>query len=210
MLLLLYGCQTTNIREDYSLETNSASNIAIVVGTVSQNLSSSKLTVSEFRIDQQNDNKTKTVYSQITNEIIGSLANKYEYQDAHSGGRLFVVEIDAGKHQLDYWAINHSNNYLTLHPKVPPPNLEFNIEQGQIMYLGNFHIEIESGKNLFGQKIPIGGIPSINNEYDRDIKYFREKYPKLSTKDVISNVLHEGKWINELNEQEELVIPTSN
>lgn len=207
--IFLHGCQTTNIRDDYSLEESSSANIAIVIGTVSQNLSASKVTVSEFRIDQKNSNPTKTMYSQITNEFLGGLANKYEYQDAHSGGRIFVVEVTAGKHQLDYWAINHNNNYLTIHPKVPPENLEFNIERGQIMYLGNFHIDIESGRNLFNQKIPVGGVPSINNHYERDLKYFQEKYPNLSDQEVINNVLHEGKWLNEITEQEELVIPTS-
>ena len=94
-------------------------------------------------------------------------------------------------------------------PKVPPPKLEFTMEPGQIMYIGNFHLQIESGKNFFGMKIPVGGMPTIKSEYDRDIRNFHEKYPQFKGQEITNNVLNDGPWLNEVHKEEELVIPTS-
>ena len=208
-LILLIGCQTTNIRQDYSLDSTSGNNIALVVGSVTQNLESSKHTVSSFKIDYQSKSTTKTMYSQITNEFLGTLANKYEFKENDRGGRLFVVEIESGRHSVDNFSINHNGGQLVLHPKVPPPSLEFDIKQGEIMYLGSFHIDIKSGKNLLGFAVPVGGVPSIGDMYDRDVKYFYEKYPQFNDENVINNTLHEGVWIDDINKPEALVIPTS-
>jgi hypothetical protein len=52
-------------------------------------------------------------------------------------------------------------------------------------------------------------VPSISSEYNRDVKYFHEKYPQFKDKEITINVLHNGIWLDDIHNQEELVIPTS-
>ena len=132
VFLLLTGCQTANIRDDYSLDAEAKKNTAIIVGSVTQNPDTALGTVADFRIDYKSDKETKIMYSKETNPLIGAIANRYEFQDGKSGGRIFVLEVDAGQHQLDYWSIDHNNNDLRLYPKVLPSRLEFTVEPGQI------------------------------------------------------------------------------
>ena len=208
-ILLLTGCQTPNISKDFKFNENEELKTGLIIGSVSQNLGNSKATVADFRIDYALKNKTKLLYSMDLNEVLGGFANKFGFEDENTGGRIFAVELDAGDHQLDYWSINHNQNSLVLYPKVPPPVLKFTLERGQIMYLGNFHINIESYKSLLGAKLPAAGVPSISSEYDRDVKYFHEKYPQFKGKEITVNVLHDGIWLDDIHNQEKLVIPTS-
>ncbi len=209
IVLLLGGCQTPNVPDDFSFEPSADKNTGIIIGSVTQNNDVSNATVADFRIDHQLKKDTKLLYSMNTNELLGGFANKFGFEEGNLGGRMFVVEVEEGDHQLDYWSINHNNNYLIIYPKVPPPKLEFSLEHGQIMYIGNFHIDIVAEKNFLGALLPLGGEPSINNKYPRDIELIYEKYPQLKDKEITINVLHEGTWINEIHEEEELEIPTS-
>ena len=210
IFLLILGifsaCQSVNVKENYSLDSEQGADKAIIFGTVSQNVETNNSTLADFRINHTTRSKTKIMYSREENPLFDAL-NSYDFQENLEGGRLFVLEIEPGTHQLDYWSIR--DNSVRLYPKVAPPPLEFEAAAGEILYLGNFHMTISTYKNFLGIRMPLGGEPLLRNKYERDLELFHKEYTQFRGQDVLVRVLRDGPWIDDIHDEEELIIPTS-
>jgi len=210
VVVLLSGCKTANVRDDYTFSEETEA--GIIIGSVTQTKDTGTATNTQFFVNYHSKKNKKTLYSKEESALLGYLGAKSEFGPEEDFGRIFVIEIPPGKHEVDHWNITHGDGGyygFTLYPKSPSPVLNFDVTSGDIIYLGNFHMNVESGKNLFGMTIPTGGVPEINDEYDRDIKLFKKKFAQFSNKEIKNGTVHSGLWINEANEIEELSIPKS-
>lgn len=202
--VILSGCQTTNIKQDYSFDEKA--DTALIIGSVTQTENAGLPTNAEFYIDYNGKYQKQLFAKQKT--TLGYLGVVNEFENTGVAGRIFVIELPAGQHVMNHWRIEYGDGSgFILYPKVPPPTLTFSLEARQIVYLGNFHMEIKTGKGWLGQTLPTTGIPIINDEHERDIKFFKERYPQFASREIIINVIHSGPWVSESQLDEELSIP---
>lgn len=204
---LVSGCQTTvqsNIRPDYDFENNK--DTGLIIGTVSHPEDVDDIVFSIFRINYYSGNPKAVLKFRERSFLYSGHPAEFEFEDAGNKGKLFVLEFPAGEHSVDYYEIQAG--FYGWQPKTAPTPLEFNIQPGEISYLGNFHMQTLKGKFLAGE-FQLGGIPVINDQSDRDIQLFRKLYPDFSAHNIKLNVLHEGRWTNELTEPDVIVIPVS-
>ena len=204
---LVSGCQTTvqsNIRPDYDFENNK--DTGLIIGTVSHPEDVDDIVFSMFHINHYSGNPKGTLEFRERSFLYSGHPAEFEFEDAGNKGKLFVLEFPAGEHAVDYWSIQAG--FYGWQPKSAPTPLGFNIQSGEILYLGNFHMQTTKGKYWAGE-FQDGGIPVINDQSDRDVQLFRELYPDFSARNIKLNVLHEGRWTNELTEPDVIVIPVS-
>ena len=204
---MIAGCQTTiqsNIRPDYNFENNKDS--GLIIGTVSHPEEVDDIVFSIFHINYYSGNPKGTIRFRERGLLYSGHPAEFEFEDAGNKGKFFILEFPAGEHSVDYWGIQFG--FWLVSPKSAPTPLEFNIQPGEILYLGNFHMQPTKGKYLAGE-FQDGGIPVINDQSDRDIQLFRELYPDFGARNIKVNVLHEGRWSNELTEPDVIHIPVS-
>jgi len=160
-----------------------------------------------YYINYRSGEPRKVLYGRARTPF-GFIGSPNEMSGGDLQGRIFVLELPAGKHQIDQWAIEQGKLSF-LYPKQPPPPLEFKVAAGEIHYLGNFHMQMEAGKNWVGMTIPVAGYPTIKDMNERDVDMFRERYPQFANRPVRVDVLATDVWVSGSFEEEELVVPKS-
>jgi len=204
--IFFFGCQTANVRSDYKIDEKTES--AIIIGSVTQREDAGLPTNAQFYVNYKTKHH-KRLYAKKKTPL-GYLGVVNEFENTGVTGRIFVIELPVGQHKIDHWSIDYGDGGgFILYPKVAPPTLNFALQTGQILYLGNFHMAIETGTGLFGQTLPVSGAPTIKDESDRDIKMFKERYPQLASEKITVNVIHSGAWVNENQIDEMLEVPKS-
>ena len=76
-----------------------------------------------------------------------------------------------------------------------PPTLEFDLKPGEVVYIGNLHMNIKTGKNLFGWTINGDAYAQVLDRHERDLNLLNARYPQFSSK-VVTRLLPIGPWIN--------------
>lgn len=204
---LVSGCQTTiqsNIRTDYAFESNK--DTGLIIGTVGHPEDVDDMAFTSFYINHYSGNPKGILSFRERSLFYSNHPAEFEYEDAGNKGMLFVLEFPAGEHSVDYWTIQFG--FWIVSPKSAPTPLDFKLQPGEILYLGNFHMHPTKRKYLAGE-FQEGGIPVITDQSDRDIQLFRELYPNFSARNIKSNVLHDGPWTNELAEPDVILVPIS-
>lgn len=102
--------------------------------------------------------------------------------DSSQSGQLLAVSLEAGTYEITRWTLYVTNNmgYKYISPENPIPH-KFNINAGEILYIGNLHLSTLYGKNAFGISIEAGTKPNVQDKNERDYILAKEKYPQLST-----------------------------
>lgn len=207
LCFLVSGCQTTitsDIRTDYDFQGNQ--DTGLIVGTVSHPEDTDSITFSSFYINFYSGNPKAALIFRERGIFYAGHPAEFEFEDSGNKGKLFVLELPAGEHSVDHWAIQ--NGYTVWYPKSAPSPLEFMIQPGEVLYLGNFHMQIIPPEKWY--QVNDGGFPTITDKNDRDIQLFRKLYPSFSARNLKLNVLHQGHWTNELTEPGVIDIPVSN
>lgn len=108
-------------------------------------------------------------------------------------GKLVVIKLPEGTHELTSWAI-FGYNGSEIRPQDRPRPLKFEIKAGEVKYLGNLHMNMQSNKNIFGARvIPVEGQPEIRDMRQRDITLFEARHPDAREK-IIIDLLPLGHW----------------
>lgn len=208
LLLIVFffisGCQTLNVKEDFELDPEAET--GLVIGSVTQNIDAATEANAAFFINKESGKNIKNIQAKVNSLILGTLTANNEFAEQQKSGRIFAVEVPAGENILDSWEIKLSGGGY-IYPRTPPPSLSFDVNPGEVIYIGNLHIDVESGKNFLGIKRAFGGVPSLYDEQERDIPLLKAKFKALADKNISVNVLHEGVWVDEETIDDELEIP---
>lgn len=106
----------------------------------------------------------------------------------HKRGGVFAATILPGTYSLSRWGYMWALNDYWYEPKNElPPCLE--VKAGDIVYIGNIKFTMLTGENMLGMDVLAGAIPSIHDEYDRDIKMLHEKYMTLDNTPIKKELL---------------------
>jgi len=117
-------------------------------------------------------------------------------------GRLFAIEVKSGRYTIKTWQIHERENWIF--PRYKPEEIEFKIEPGKIVYIGEIYFHFRMGENLFGMSRVFGGYPEIKNSFERDYELFKVNYSRYSDIPYDRQVEEKKSWVglekeNELN-----------
>ena len=109
-------------------------------------------------------------------------------------GRLVAINIPAGIYEFYSW--HAYNDRLSISPKYAPPPLFVDVKAGELVYIGNLHMNISTGKNYFNMSVASGALPEVIDMSERDISLFKKRYPQFSDNNINKSVLNEGPWLS--------------
>ena len=108
-------------------------------------------------------------------------------------GRVHILQVAAGRHSITHWAIQGNGGFIT--PRIRPPTLWFEVNEADVVYIGNLHMEYIYGTNVFGQRIIIGGVPEIRQRAEIDLAIAEKRAAGLSRK-ARQSLLPLGEWLS--------------
>ena len=106
-------------------------------------------------------------------------------------GQLIARKMPAGRYALTNWSIStsaYTYSGLDLEP------LNFNLKSGDIVYIGNLNMVLQYGENLFGMTMVAGGLPQINDYFDRDMRLLKATFPKINFSKAKNKTLDISPW----------------
>ena len=109
--------------------------------------------------------------------------------DKNTKGRTYLINLNPGKYAITEWRFVIPGYPSTRSAEDKIDTFEFEINAGDYLYLGNFHIETVMGKNIFGIAIPAGVDIKVRNKKERDLKDLKRKFPKLPVDEITDNLI---------------------
>lgn len=106
-------------------------------------------------------------------------------------GKVYVLEVKPGKHSVDSWQVPTSGGRLV--PREKPVPLDFLIQAGETVYLGNLHMHIARGRNIFGMSIVADAVPEVRDRRELDLSIAERKVPGIRNRAVV-RMLALGSW----------------
>lgn len=134
--------------------------------------------------------KNGAVY-ESSEKVLGTIPRRSEYKDVR--GRLFAVPLPPGDHEFTNWSITNGSG-LRIFPRGMPTQ-RFQVNAGQVKYLGRFHGHLARGKNIFGITVTGDGFVSVSDEQERDLELLGRRFPQYSAK-VEVDLLRTGPWMS--------------
>ncbi|MCW7540138.1 hypothetical protein OOT46_20090 [Aquabacterium sp. A7-Y] len=121
-------------------------------------------------------------------------------------GRVYVLTLPPGQHQIDAWNVVGGRTQSFVTPQPPPPPLSFEVSAGEVLYLGNLHMNIRMASVGLGGWAPVDGYPEVRDRRELDIAVAEKKHPVLQGK-VSTRLLPLGPWLSEEARTERRVEP---
>ena len=201
-LILLFvffvsACETVKVRppsSDYVF--SEKPDIGYVFGTLSQTF------VEKNRSKIFDDTYTSYIYIDTNLEdskqsyevsVVGGENNLQNPDFPNENGVVFLFEIPSGKHQLDNWMGGEA--YVAITPNGAMAPLQFDVKEGEVLYLGNIHMHLRFGKNFLGAPVIAKVEPELRHFFERDKKLLIKKYKALPRGKIVNWGLKKGIWI---------------
>jgi hypothetical protein len=187
VFLFTSGCSTIILGERYAPlipgETSVVlSGKGIIVGSV-QEVSKGRLsrnTYFYYTNKNTGDGGTLATTGQPSN-VFPIQDNDFEGQE-NTRGRVFAFALPPGSYEFDGWLVDNGTgaSYMSRFPRKAP----FVVEEDRVVYLGNFNMQLVTGKNAFEIEIVAGGVPVITDQSKRDIPLIEKKYAFLRDRKI--------------------------
>ncbi len=150
VVLLMTGCAAKSVQRDYALDEKSGKGIVIL--SVSHDQRGSRALNATFYVDfKPGLIMPEHMMLKTLGETVPGITKGSEFKDVY--GQVLALELPAGPHQINSWRAARSGGF-EITPRDMPPPLEFEVVAGKVQYLGNLHLILAGGKNIFG-------IPSV-------------------------------------------------
>lgn len=117
-------------------------------------------------------------------------------RNENRSGRLIATSLKPGEYELFNWTlyVNRLGGYGYISPRNPPPPQTFNIQPGEITYLGNLHVSTIMKDGPFGFPMIFGGNPNFSDQSEKDFEILRKKFPNIVEWPIIFTVPNDEKW----------------
>lgn len=186
---LATGCASKSIQGDYSLDT--AKDEGVVVVSVSHDSWAGRKARGFFYLNGGSLSENGHMLVSLPDAFPG-IPGGSDLKDGY--GKLYVLSLPAGRHSLRSWQIEDLAGASRIRPEKEPVPLEFQVVAGKVQYLGNLHVNLRQGKDLFGRTIVGNGYPEIREQQGRDLAIFEKKYPQLKGRASV-DLLPQGPWV---------------
>ena len=196
IISLFAGCSANSVKNDFNFTNDKDTGLVILSVTHNEKPGTSNA-AALFYMNKKGHENDYEVYKSKLEKMGGLLgpgvmSKPSDFEGVY--GVLYAVELEAGTYELTRWLISTYNGTL-FYPTEAPPTLEFTINPHEITYIGNLHMHMSTGENIFGMVLPSGGLPEIIDQTERDLSLFKQRYPQLSDKDINANILTQGPWL---------------
>jgi len=182
MPFLLTGCLVAkNVEPGYSVD--ASNNTGVIIGSLTSTSPYPNEETGPFIVLQPADEDSFSVIQACPCNL-----GEETYR-----GTLFAIEVPAGIHQFDTWSM-HNRVGTNFYPLRPPPPLEFTVNPGEVVYLGNIHFHASIHENWFGRQFAANPIVEILDEKERDMMLIKKLYPGLLQQGISVKLLPQGRW----------------
>lgn len=186
VLLFLQGCAGTPLSATTSeadLKTK-----AVVILSVSHDQGASDGAKAIFYLDEARF-PGRVVMESIRTTL--SIAQASDFSDRR--GHVYALELEPGQHTIDGWQVASAG--ARIYPRVRAPALTFEVQAGQVLYLGNLHAQLTLGHQMFfGNRAAYGAVPVVQDKSTQDIAIAEKLTPTLKGR-IQSALLPLGPWM---------------
>lgn len=120
----------------------------------------------------------------------GPLFQTRHFEDEN--GKLLVELLKPGIYALTRWTLNNSTGTV-FSPRYPLEQLKFEVAAGQVVYIGNIHFDLATGKNHLGLWNVTGGAwARYQNKSERDLALAKQMFPNVEEIEIVE--LDGYKW----------------
>ncbi|WP_445454507.1 hypothetical protein [Flavobacterium sp. 25HG05S-40] len=165
--LFLVSCATAPsalIPQSFS----SNSNDGMIIGTIAFENKKPIFNQYFFHYLGENDKSISTSKMiTIRPEQMVAMKFKPDFFDENKAVYFFSITEVQGKYRFTTLRLHENGGYIQSHGQVPI-NIDFKIEKGKVKYLGEIYFNYSYGTL------------KLNDEKERDIQKFKEKYPNLN------------------------------
>lgn len=173
--LLLSGCASTTVKQDYSL--NESTDKGLLVTSISYQGG-----YSGYAVYFKNTKTNKLDYVEFgAGSTLIPIPPKGDFSHLNRKGEVFATELPAGEYHIWRWRVQ--SGYATLTP-INPMKVEFKIEPGKATYLGNFDfIETSSlGFTITGVDV------NYSDQSEVDLDILMKKLPNIKKEQIIKGI----------------------
>ena len=181
--ILLSACVTQQV-SDLSSDTAGS---AIVIISATHDYAVGRSARAIFYIDSS-EGLVKQRLLRTIEDVVG-IPTASDFGDLY--GKVYVLELDPGKHSVDSWQVPVAGGRLL--PSQKPVPLDFVVEAGEAIYLGNLHMHMARGRNAFGMPGVADVVPEVRNRSDVDLAIAERKVPGIRARAVV-RTLPLGSW----------------
>ncbi len=141
-------------------------------------------------IDGRATGPSADVHALSSIDTVMGIPRGSDFKDLY--GRVYVVELPAGPHQIDAWYTSVPFGHVA--PVSDPPPLRFDVAAGDVVYLGNVHMVNRLERPSFMSPwVPVGGTPAVRDRQRVDMPIAEAKAPALKG-NVQIRLLPLGTW----------------
>jgi hypothetical protein len=190
MLLVstLPGCAGTPVSGSASVA--EVSDKAIVIVSITHDIEAGMGADAIFYLDE--GKYPGRAVLQSVNKVL-TIPQESEFADRR--GHLYILEVDPGPHQFDGWQV-HSGG-IRIFPKTRAKPLQFTVDKGQAVYVGNLHAQLVLGRKvLFGARLANGATPTVQDRSAQDIALAESRSPALKGR-IRTALLPLGPWVTD-------------
>lgn len=197
----LTGCASKSVPKDFSLDPGKKEGIVVV--SASHDLPGGRATRAAFFLNGGPSEEHGGLLFSMVDVVPGVIPGGSDLEDGY--GKIYALSLPAGRHRINSWNVK-VGNAVTIRPTEDPLPLDFQINAGEIKYIGNLHANLQTGKNIFGMTVVGNGYPEVRDERQRDIALFEEKYPQFKDRAVI-DLLRLGPWMTGAENRHQINVP---
>ncbi len=189
---ILSACAVNQVPPDFTPESDDKN--GVVVFSVSHDLEGGARNNAIIYLNTNSFGTSEGIFESSADEFLRP-RKESDYVDVY--GHLYAILLPAGDYAFTSWQIFNGAGLRILAGKGTQPQ-PFHVDAGQVKYLGNLHGNLRRGKNFLGMTITGGGVISVNNMQERDIKLLITRYPQYQNI-VKIDTLRLGPWIGSEN-----------
>ena len=179
------ACVTQQVSGPLSDKRAAESSIVIVSATHEYAIGRSARAI--FYIDSKEGFTRQRLLHTI--EDVFGIPTGSDFEDLY--GKVYVLELEPGKHAVDSWQVPMSGGRLR--PRQDPVPLDFIVQAGETIYLGNLHMHIARGRNVFGMSVVADAVPEVRDRSERDLSIAERKVPGIKGRAIV-RTLPLGSW----------------
>lgn len=192
--LLLSGCAAKSVEQEFTFSPEAETGLIIGSATSSKEYSNFD-TTTYFRYAKADglgtlDLSTAGFIQPRRRSFMLGPRSDSEFQDAD--GSLFALSFAPGDYVFETWEVLNGNNGVI--SPIDRNSVTFTVRKGEAIYIGNLHMNLRKGQNVFGISIIAGARPEILDKSERDIPMLLKRYPNLKREDITISILDDRPW----------------
>lgn len=170
-MVLLTGCAGTPV--DSTASASDVKQKAIAILSVSHDIEAGDAAWAIFYLDADRY-PGRVVMKSLQESFLMTV--KSDFKDRR--GHLYMLELEPGAHTIDGWQVYSAGSRIT--SSTAP--LQFEIRQGDVLYLGNLHAKLVVGRGTPVGRIANAAMPVVADQRDLDVAIAESRVPALKGK----------------------------